>query len=44
MFWFGSKRETASKSYVPETGRIALEGDAKQLQDNEHVEKAYLGL
>lgn len=34
----------ASKGYVLETGRIALEGDAKQLQDNEHVRKAYLGL
>ncbi len=44
MFWFGSKRETASKGYVPETDRIALEDDAQQLQDNEYVEKAYLGL
>lgn len=34
----------ASKGYVLETGRIALEGDTKQLQDNEHVKKAYLGL
>jgi branched-chain amino acid transport system ATP-binding protein len=34
----------ASKGYVLETGRIALEGDAKQLQDNEYVRKAYLGL
>ena len=34
----------ASKGYVLETGRIALEGEAKQLQDNEHVKKAYLGL
>jgi len=34
----------ANKAYVLETGRIALEGDAKQLQDNEHVKKAYLGL
>lgn len=34
----------ASKAYVLETGRIALEGDAKQLQNNEHVKKAYLGL
>ena len=34
----------ASKGYVLETGRIALEGDAKKLHDNEHVKKAYLGL
>lgn len=36
--------QIANKAYVLETGRIALEGDAKQLQDNEHVKKAYLGL
>lgn len=36
--------QIANKGYVLETGRIALEGDAKQLQDNEHVKKAYLGL
>ncbi|MFC1903825.1 ABC transporter ATP-binding protein [Chloroflexota bacterium] len=36
--------EVASKAYVLETGKIALEGDAKQLQKNEHVKKAYLGL
>jgi branched-chain amino acid transport system ATP-binding protein len=34
----------ASKGYVLETGRIALEGDANQLRDNEHVRKAYLGI
>lgn len=34
----------ASKCYVLETGRISLEGDAKQLQGNEHVKKAYLGI
>lgn len=34
----------ANKGYVLETGRIALEGDAKQLRDNEHVQKAYLGI
>lgn len=34
----------AKKAYVLETGRIALEGDAKELQDNEHVKKAYLGM
>lgn len=34
----------ASKGYVLETGRIALEGDAQQLQDNEYVKKLYLGI
>lgn len=36
--------DLASTGYVLETGRITLEGDTKQLQDNEHVKKAYLGL
>ena len=36
--------QLASKCYVLETGRIALEGDAKQLQANEYVRRAYLGL
>ena len=34
----------ASSGYVLETGRITLEGDTKQLQGNEHVRKAYLGM
>jgi len=34
----------ARKGYVLETGRIVLEGDAKQLQDNRHVKEAYLGI
>ena len=34
----------ASKGYVMETGSITLEGDTKQLRDNEHVKKAYLGI
>ena len=34
----------AKKAYVLELGRVALEGDAIQLQDNEHVKKAYLGV
>ena len=34
----------ASTGYVLETGRVALEGDTKQLRDNEHVKEAYLGL
>jgi branched-chain amino acid transport system ATP-binding protein len=33
----------AHRGYVLETGRIALEGKATYLMDNEHVKKAYLG-
>ena len=33
----------ASYGYVLETGRIALEGEAKELHENEHVRRAYLG-
>jgi branched-chain amino acid transport system ATP-binding protein len=33
----------AQKGYVLEVGEIALEGDAKELLENEHVKKAYLG-
>lgn len=36
--------ELAKKAYVLETGRVALEGDAKQLKNNEHVKKIYLGI
>jgi len=34
----------ASRGYVMETGNITMEGNAKELQDNEHVRKAYLGI
>ncbi len=34
----------ARHGYVLETGTIALEGEAAQLMDNEHVRKAYLGI
>lgn len=34
----------ASKGYVMEIGKVIMEGDAKELQDNEHVKKAYLGI
>jgi branched-chain amino acid transport system ATP-binding protein len=34
----------ASRGYVLETGRIVLEDDAKALQQNEKVQKAYLGI
>jgi branched-chain amino acid transport system ATP-binding protein len=33
----------ASRAYVLETGRIVLEGDAKDVADNPEVQKAYLG-
>jgi branched-chain amino acid transport system ATP-binding protein len=33
----------AHKGYVLETGKIVLEGDAKELAENEEVKKAYLG-
>ena len=36
--------ELAKKAYVLETGSVALEGDAKQLKNNEYVKKVYLGL
>ena len=34
----------ASKGYVLETGRIVLDGDNKELQNNDHVKAAYLGI
>jgi branched-chain amino acid transport system ATP-binding protein len=36
--------ELAEKAYVLETGSIALEGDAKQLRNDEYVKKVYLGI
>lgn len=36
--------DLARHGYVLETGRIALEGPANQLADNEHVKTAYLGI
>ncbi len=36
--------ELARHGYVLETGRIALEGEAGTLMDNEHVRRAYLGI
>lgn len=33
----------ADRAYVLETGRITMEGDAKELLNNEQVSKAYLG-
>ena len=36
--------QLAKKCYVLETGSIALEGSSKELQNNEHVKAAYLGI
>ena len=36
--------DVANRGYVLETGMIALEGPAKELRENEHVQKAYLGI
>ena len=35
--------DAAHRGYVLETGKIALEGPAKELRDNERVRKTYLG-
>lgn len=35
--------ELASYAYVFETGKVALEGKAQDLQSHDHVKKAYLG-
>jgi branched-chain amino acid transport system ATP-binding protein len=33
----------ADRAYVMETGRIVLEGAARDLLDDDHVRRAYLG-
>ena len=33
----------ADYAYVMETGRVALEGPARELHEHEHVKRAYLG-
>ena len=33
----------ANRSYVLETGKIVLSGDAHELMNNDSVKKAYLG-
>ena len=32
------------RGYILETGRISMEGDAKELIGNDHIRKAYLGI
>ena len=34
----------ADRAYVLETGHLVMEGEAKELLDNEEVKKAYLGV
>jgi branched-chain amino acid transport system ATP-binding protein len=36
--------QTADSAYVMETGKIMLEGRGKELLNNDHVKKAFLGL
>ena len=36
--------EAADRGYVLETGKVSLEGDARELRDNPWVRKAYLGI
>lgn len=36
--------ELADRGYVLETGRVVLEGEGKDLSQNPHIKKAYLGL
>jgi branched-chain amino acid transport system ATP-binding protein len=36
--------DVANRGYVMETGRIALAGEAKNLRENEQVQKTYLGI
>ncbi|HEY7870042.1 MAG TPA: ABC transporter ATP-binding protein, partial [Methylomirabilota bacterium] len=35
--------QLAGRAYVMETGRITLEGAARELMQNDHVKRAYLG-
>ena len=36
--------EIADRAYVLENGRIVLEGESRELLQNDHIKKAYLGL
>jgi branched-chain amino acid transport system ATP-binding protein len=36
--------EMADRAYVMENGRIVLQGDSRDLIENEHVKKSYLGM
>lgn len=36
--------ELARQAYVLETGRVAMQGDAKELQKDDYIKKVYLGI
>jgi branched-chain amino acid transport system ATP-binding protein len=36
--------EVADRAYVLENGRVVSEGKSKELLENDHIKKAYLGL
>jgi branched-chain amino acid transport system ATP-binding protein len=36
--------DVADRGYVLQTGKIVLEGPAKELRENEQVQKTYLGV
>lgn len=36
--------QLSDRAYVLETGKIVLEGEGKELLENEHIKKAYLGI
>ncbi|MCL0089762.1 ABC transporter ATP-binding protein [Dehalococcoidia bacterium] len=36
--------QIADRAYVLENGRIVIEGESKELMQNEHIRKAYLGI
>jgi len=36
--------ELATQAYVLETGRVAMQGDAKELQKDDYIKKVYLGI
>ena len=40
----GAALSVADRGYVLENGRIVLEGSARELENDEHVRSAYLGL
>jgi branched-chain amino acid transport system ATP-binding protein len=40
----GHTLELADRAYVLETGHITLQGTGKQLLNNPHIKKAYLGI
>jgi branched-chain amino acid transport system ATP-binding protein len=41
---FRQTLEIADRAYVLENGRIVLEGKSRELLQNDHIKKAYLGL